>query len=51
MAGNRWDRIKKETPKAFSAFCRYRDLPAIDRSVRAAVESFRKQGGKTSERN
>ena len=51
MAGNRWDRIERETPKAFSAFSRYRDLPANVRSVRAAVESFRKQGGKTTERN
>ena len=51
MVGNRWDRIEKETPKAFAAFCRYRDLLPIDRSVRAAVEAFRKQGGKTTERN
>ena len=51
MAGNKWDRSEKETPKAFAAFCLYRDIPALDRSIRAAVESFRKQGGKTSERN
>ena len=51
MAGNRWDRIEKETPKAFAAFCLYRDIPPLDRSIRAAVELFRKQGGKTTERN
>ena len=46
-----WDRQPEETPKAFAAFCMYRDIPPLDRSVRAAVESFRKQGGKTTERN
>ena len=49
--GNLWERQPGETPKAFAAFCLYRDIPPLDRSVRAAVESFRKQGGKTSERN
>ena len=49
--GNLWERQSGETPKAFAAFCLYRDIPPLDRSVRAAVESFRKQGGKTSERN
>ena len=36
MAGNRWDRIEKETPKAFAAFLVYRDMAAIDRTVTAA---------------
>ena len=49
--GNLWERQSGETPKAFAAFCLYRDIPPLDRSVRAAVESFRKQGGKTTERN
>ena len=48
---NLWDRQPGETPKAFAAFCLYRDIPPLDRSVRAAVASFRKQGGKTTERN
>ena len=46
-----WERQPSETPKAFAAFGLYLDIPPLDRSVRAAVESFRKQGGKTSERN
>ena len=48
MAGNRWDRIKNETSKAFAAFLVYRDLPPIDRSVAAAWG--RKRGGKQWER-
>ena len=51
MAGNRWDRIEKETPKAFAAFCLYLDIPPLDRSVRAAVELFRQNSGKASVRN
>ena len=46
-----WERQSGETAKAYAAFLLYRDIPPLDRSVRAAVESFRKQGGKTSERN
>ena len=48
---NLWDRQPGETPKAFAAFCLYRDLPAIDRSIVAAVAQHRKNGGKASERN
>ena len=39
---NLWDRQPGETPKAFAAFCLYRDLPAIDRSVLAAREGHQK---------
>ena len=35
---NLWDRQPGETPKVFAAFCLYRDLLAIDRSVPAARE-------------
>ena len=51
MAGNRWDRIEKETPKAFSAFSLYRDLPSTDRTITAACTARRKEGGKATERN
>ena len=46
-----WERQPGETAKAYAAFGLYLDIPPLDRSVRAAVESFRKKGGKTSERN
>ena len=39
---NLWDRQDGETSKAFAAFCLYRDLPAIDRSVLAAREGHQK---------
>ena len=48
---NIWERQPSETPKAFAAFGLYLNIPPLGRSVRAAVELFRKQGGKTSERN
>ena len=46
--GNLWERQSGETARAFSAFCHYRDLPAVDRSVAAAWG--RKLGGKQWER-
>ena len=48
---NLWDKQYGETPKAFAAFCLYRDLPAIDRTIVAAVVEHRKLGGKASARN
>ena len=43
-----WDRQPGENALAVSAFCHYRDLPAVDRSVAAAWG--RKIGGKQWER-
>ena len=46
-----WDRQPDETPKAFSAFSLYRDMPPIDRTITAACTARRKDGGKATERN
>ena len=48
---NIWERQPSETPKAFAAFGLYLNIPPLGRSVRAAVESFRQNGGKASVRN
>ena len=48
---NLWDRQEGETSRVFAAFCIYRDLPAIDRSIVAAVSQQRYIGGKASVRN
>ena len=46
MTGNLWDRQPGETHRAFAAFCLYRDLPSIDRTVLAAraLQSTDKKG-------
>ena len=48
---NLWDRQPGETAKAYAAFLLYRDLPAVDRTIVAAVVEHRKLGGKASVRN
>ena len=48
---NLWERQPSETAKAYAAFLLYRDLPAVDRTIVAAVVEHRKLGGKASVRN
>lgn len=36
-----WERLDKETPKAWFAFCLYRDLDPRERSIRRAFELYR----------
>lgn len=43
-----WEMLPGESPKAFAAFCRYRDLPAGERSVLAA---YRLATGRLQARN
>ena len=45
-----WDRQPRETPKAYAAFAIYRDLPAVDRTIRAAREAGHKAGLKGTHR-
>lgn len=35
-----WDRLKGESAKAYGAFCIYRDIPVLERSVAAAARSM-----------
>lgn len=35
-----WERLPSETPRAFSAFCFYRDTPLKDRGIRACAEAY-----------
>ncbi len=37
-----WDRRDKETPKAYKAFCLYRDLPTQQRSLSKVAETLQK---------
>ena len=40
-----WERLTRESSKAFAAFCSFRDF-GPDRNIRKAVESYEKDEGK-----
>lgn len=40
LQGKPWERLKYETKKAFGAFCVYRDMPPLKRSIRNAVDDL-----------